>query len=54
MRLENDFTPWSEFAFDAVDGCSTGTEVPSMWAPLRLPRLRTTPTLECTLWDGQV
>src|SRR5262249_36772724 len=25
-------------AFDAVDGSSTGTEVPSMWALLRLPR----------------
>src|SRR5262249_35240141 len=25
-------------AFYAVDGCSTGTEVPSMWALLRLPR----------------
>src|SRR5262249_33684308 len=24
--------------FDAVDGSSTGTEVPSMWALLRLPR----------------
>jgi hypothetical protein len=27
-----------ESAFDAVDGSSTGTEVPSMWALLRLPR----------------
>jgi hypothetical protein len=25
-------------AFDAVDGSSTGTEVPSMWGLLRLPR----------------
>jgi hypothetical protein len=24
--------------FDAVDGSSTGTRVPWMWAPLRLPR----------------
>jgi hypothetical protein len=27
-------------AFDAVDGSSTGTSVPWMWALLRLPRFR--------------
>ena len=27
-----------EFAFDAVDGSSTGTWVPLMWVLLRLPR----------------
>ena len=31
----------SNSVFDAVDGSFTGTEVPSMWAPLRLPRSRT-------------
>jgi len=28
------------YQFDAVDGSSTGTSVPWMWALLRLPRFR--------------
>src|SRR5258705_7888180 len=35
------YTKWpAKAAVDAVDGSSTGTRVPWMWALLRLPRFR--------------
>src|SRR5260370_23026005 len=34
------FAAVHESGFDAVDGSSTGTRVPRMWALLRLPRFR--------------
>jgi hypothetical protein len=39
-RIEPLFAAVHESAVDAVDGSSTGTSVPWMWALLRLPRFR--------------
>src|SRR5258705_1223414 len=39
-RLEMPFAAAHESVSDAVDGSSTGTSVPWMWALLRLPRFR--------------